>query len=243
MARRRKTQARDTLMEPGLDTAIRRSRRTVRKPTPSARPRAAEAKAARRATSRGSSEAQAAAGRGRSRSAEATAAARSEARLAAAGTGRPRGAETRAATQRSRVDTPSVQKPIDPRAYDMVGGVPVSRPPIPFTTRNAEGDMVSGVPEVQAPRAVSSPWTGARPSRRRATQPTSSGDVLGEQISTRRRKQPSTPRDVLAGPPVPRNKAEQDSTDRWLASEYERLGLTQNPYKPTPNKKKNNKKK
>ena len=174
MARRRKTQARDTLMEPGLDTAIRRSRRTVRKPTPSARPRAAEAKAARRATSRGSSEAQAAAGRGRSRSAEATAAARSEARLAAAGTGRPRGAETRAATL--------TRRPAGSTPYDIAaGGIPprVLRRPI-----DAPYDMLGGpapgVPRRRTPTAFT-PY-----------------DELGNQIPARRRT-PSTAFDILGG--------------------------------------------
>jgi len=153
MAPRRKTRGRDPLMEPGLETATRGARKpapSAKKPTSSARPRSAEAKAARRATSRGASEAQAAAGRGRSRSAEATAARRSVARRTAAGseaaqaamgTGRNRAAEARAATRTPRVLIRPKNEP-----YDILGGpapgVPRRRTPTPFTAYDELGNQI-----------------------------------------------------------------------------------------------------
>ena len=47
--------------------------------------------------------------------------------------------------------------------------------------------------------------------------------------------------DPLAGPKAPMSKSQLDSLNTFLAKEYERLGITQNPYKTTP--KKNNTKK
>ena len=75
------------------------------------------------------------------------------------------------------------------------------------------------------------PTAGNVPARQTPT-PFKTYDELGNL------KNPSTPRRAMSSParlPI--------STDKYLASEYERLGITQNPYKPTPSKKKNNKKK
>ena len=176
MAPRKKARGRDPLMEPGLETATRQPRK-VKKPTPSARPRAAEAKAARLATSRGSSEAQAAAGRGRSRSAEAAAARRSEARRIAAGTGRNRAFEAQAAAAATQTRRPTGSTPYDFAA----GGIPprVLRRPI-----DAPYDIL-GV-------------TGGSVPRRRTPTPFVPYDELGNQIPARRRT-PSTAFDILGG--------------------------------------------
>jgi len=48
--------------------------------------------------------------------------------------------------------------------------------------------------------------------------------------------------DEIAGPRAPMSKRQLDSLNTWLAGEYDRLGITQNPYKPT-SKKNNTKKK
>jgi len=202
MAPRKKARSSYPDMEPGMEKATRRARKpapSAKKPTPSARPRSAEAKAARMATSRGSSEAQSAAGRGRSRSAETTAARRSVARRTAAGseaaraamgTGRNRAAEAQAAMGTGRNRAAEAQAAATPTPQVLI------RPKNePYGTDHL---METGIPTRRTPTAFT-PF-----------------DELGNQIPARQRKS-FTPRDVLAGPEFTPAQIEAHSQRVWKA--------------------------